>query len=266
MRRELGNGIAMALRGSLQDLGLADILQLVFKTKKVGRLRLTNDFDDVWADIDAGWIIDADTDGRPSDAKLGSRLVRAGLLTSAELGVALKRRAETGAPIAEILATAGYATPETIAQYATLQATDTVFEVFTWSDGQYHFEEQPVGEPSAWIEPINGEQLLMHGIVIAAEWPTIERRVPSGDWIVSHRRGLPPERELTADQLFMDPNAPPPTSDDLGPNERLVHELAHPRVNAQMVIDRSPFHRLETCRCLSKLIGAGYLRLLPPRG
>ena len=255
----------MALRGSLQDLGLADILQLIFKTKKVGRLRLANDFDEVWAEVHAGWIINADTDGRPSDAKLGNRLVRVGLLSNAELGVALKRRAETGAPIAEILTQSGYVTPETITQYATLQATDTIFEVFTWSDGQYEFEEHRGVQPPAWISPINGDQLLMHGIVIADEWPTIAQRVPSGDWRVGHRHPLPPEPELTADVLFTDPNALPPSADDLGPNERRVHEIAQPRMSVQMIIDRSAYHRLETCRCLSKLIGGGYLRLVGPR-
>ncbi len=253
----------MALRGSLQDMGLADILQLIFKTKKIGRLRLSNDFDEVWADIHAAWIINADTDGRPSDAKLGSRLVRAGVLTNAELGVALKKRAETGAPIAEILISSGFATSETITQYATLQATDTVYEVFTWSAGQYHFEERPVVEPPPWIEPINGEQLLMHGIVLAAEWPVISKRVPSGDWVVGYRRTLPPEEELTADALFSGDMEP--ADDDIGPNERVVHELAQPRVNVQAIIDRSPFHRLETCLCLSKLVGAGFLRLNSPR-
>ena len=252
----------MALRGSLQDLGLADILQLIFKTKKIGRLRLSNDFDEVWADIHAGWIIDADTDGRPSDAKLGSRLVRAGVLTNAELGVALKRRAETGAPIADILTKARYTTPEVITRYATLQATDTVYEAFTWSEGQYHFEERPLGEPPPWIEPINGEQVLLHGIMIANEWPTIAERVPSGDWLVAYRRALPPETEMTADALFSDDIHDP---DELGPNERTVHDLAQPRVHVQMIIDRSPFHRLETCRCLSKLVGGGYLRLQSPR-
>ena len=257
----------MALRGSLQDLGLADILQLIFKTKKIGRLRLSNDFDEVWADIHGAWIVNADTDGRPSDAKLGSRLVRAGILTNAELGAALKQRADTGAPIAEILIEEGFATPETITTYATLQATDTVFEVFTWDEGQYHFEERPVADAPAWIEPINGEQLLMHGIVLAAEWPTIKQRVPSGDWRVGYRRALPPEAEVSPDALFGGPdsdNAFGP-ADDLGANERIVHELAQPRTNVQTVIDRSPFHRLETCRCLSKLVGAGYLRLTSPR-
>ncbi|MEO1335821.1 MAG: DUF4388 domain-containing protein [Myxococcota bacterium] len=254
------------MRGSLQDLGLADILQLIFRTKKVGRLRLTNDYDEVWADIHRGWIIDADTEGRPSDAKLGSRLMRAGLLTNAELGLALKRRNETGAPIAEILTRAGYATPETITQYATLQVTDTVYEVFTWSDGQYQFDERPVVEPPLWIQPINGDQLLMHGIVLAAEWATIARRVPSGDWRVAHRHPLPPEQELTADALFTDPTATPMSEDDIGSNERLIHELAQVRTTVQTIIDRSPFHRLETCRCLSKLVGEGYLRLMAPRG
>lgn len=247
-------------------MGLADILQLIFKTKKIGRLRLSNDFDEVWADIHAAWIVNADTDGRPSDAKLGSRLVRAGLLTNAELGAALKRRADTGAPIAEILMEAGYTTPETITTYATLQATDTVFEVFTWSEGQYHFEERPVAEAPSWIEPINGEQMLLHGIVLAADWPTIKQRVPSGDWRVGYRRALPPETEMSADALFGHAEGGPAQQDDLGPNERIVHELAQPRTNVQTVIDRSPFHRLETCRCLSKLVGAGYLRLASPRG
>ena len=260
----------MALRGHTEDYGLADALQLIQKAGKSGMLRCENEADDIRLLIDNGWILSAEIAGRPNDAALGSRLVRAGVITTGELGNALVRRAKTSEPITEILLDAGVATVETLRQFATLMATDTLFEVFTWSRGTYEFLEGAIQAPRTFMQAISLDDMLMQGIVIMDEWPKIQTRIPNHSQIVDRRWAVPPESEPSVDALFggfdEQAMAAPARAGrvEIGDHERILHDLAVPGIDVQAIIDRSPFHRLETMRCLSVLIGEHYVRLRDP--
>ncbi|MEQ8275531.1 MAG: DUF4388 domain-containing protein [Deltaproteobacteria bacterium] len=255
----------MPLRGPIQDFGLADVLQLIAKAHRSGYIRLTNDIDEVTVTVKEGRVLDVVDEGRPGNAKLGNRLVRAGLLTNAELGQALKRRVETNAPIAHILEELRLATRESIVQYATMEATDALFDIFTWERGTYEFEETAVADPDTAIEPIPADALLMQGIVLVDEWPTIKERIPSERWRVARRFDLPPEPEPEELPMFGLADSPEnPTQLEVGPNERVVHELCAPGHAVRTIADRAPFHRFETFRCLSHLIGFLYIELVAP--
>ncbi len=253
----------MALRGNTQDFGLADVLQLIAKAGKCGILRCENETDDIRVLIDRGWVINVETAGRPNDAKLGTRLVRAGVITDAELGTALVRRAQTSEPITEIVLDLGIATQETLKHYTTLLATDTLFALFTWETGTYEFMEGAISAPRTFVEAIGLDEMLMQGIVLMDEWPKILKRIPSGGSVVEHRWELPPETEPSAEMMFGDFDMPG-TSDapvEVGPNERVIYDLCHPGTEVQAVVDQSPFHRFETYRCISNLVGDQFIRL-----
>ncbi len=255
----------MPLRGPIQDFGLADVLQLISKAHRSGYIRITNDIDELTVTVRDGRVTKVVDEGRPGDAKLGNRLVRAGLLTNAELGQALKRRVETNAPIAHILRELHLATHESIVQYATMEATDALFDVFTWREGTYEFEETAVPADDSPIEPIAADALLMQGIVLVDEWPTIQERIPDERWRVANRFALPPEPEPEDMPMFGLTDGPESsTQNEIGPNERVVHELCLPGHAVRTIADRAPFHRFETLRCLSHLIGFLYIDLVAP--
>jgi hypothetical protein len=191
--------------------------------------------------------------------------MRAGLLTNGELGQALKMRVETGASIAPILQELHFATAESITQYATMEATDTLFDAFTWDRGSYEFEEHGVVAADTAIEPIHTEALLMQGIVLVDEWPTIKKRIPNEKWQIVRRFDLPEELETDDLPMFgLTGGADVPVDTEVGPNERVVHELCAPGHTIRTIADRAPFHRFETYRCLSHLIGHLYIELAAP--
>lgn len=251
----------MALRGQIEDYGLADALQLVAKSNKSGILRCESDADDIRLLIEDSWILSAEAAGRPNDAKLGTRLVRGAVITESELGNALSRRAQTSEPITEILLDEGLATLETLKHFATLLATETLFEIFTWRTGTYEFLEGAVQAPRTFIEPMSLDEILMQGIVLMDEWPKILARVPGGGARVERRWALPPETEPSVDSLFGGSEGPGGELSEIGPNERLVHDLCRPGVEVQSIVDQAPFHRFETYRCLAHLIGEHFVRL-----
>lgn len=252
----------MPLRGQIEDYGLADALQLVAKSQKSGMLRCDSDADDLRLLIESNWIVSAESAGRPNDAKLGNRLVRAGVITDGELGTALVRRARTSEPITEILLDEQLATVDTLKQFATLLATETVFEVFTWQRGTYEFLEGAIQVPRTFVDPMPLDEILMQGIVLMDEWPQIEGRVLNGAQEIDQRWPLPPETEPDVDALFgFGGTSNDSAGADMGPNERLVHDLCRPGVDIQAVVDQAPFHKYETYRCLSRLVGEHFVRL-----
>lgn len=251
----------MALRGQIEDYGLADALQLVAKSQKSGMLRCQNDAEDLRMLIENNLVLSAESAGRPNDAKLGNRLVRAGIITDGELGTALVRRARTSEPITEILLDEQLATVETLKHFATLLATETLFSIFTWQRGTYEFLEGAIQAPRSFVEPMHLDEILMQGIVLMDEWPAIEGRVLNGSNVIEKRWPLPPETEPNVDALFGLGDQSPGGNPEVGPNERLVHDLCRPGVQLQALLDQAPFHKYETYRCLAHLVGEHFVRL-----
>lgn len=255
----------MALRGYTQDFGLADALQLIVNGSKSGALRCVSQEETVVFGVDEAYITRVETEGRPTGARLGNRLVRASVLTRAELGRVLARRARTQEPVEALVVELGLTDTETVRHHVTLLAADALLETFLWTEGTYELIEGGAPEPSPWIVPISVEQLLMQGVPLVQDWPQIDETIPSANTRIASRRTIPQAAvttELTTDLLFGSDSSPQSTS-ALDENERVVHELCEPGLDVQTVVDRSPFHRMETCRCLRTLVGNELVTLRP---
>ena len=252
------------MKGRIQEFGLADVLQLILNSGKTGILHLDNGDDEVEVGITEGWVVSADTPFRPSGSQIASRLVRAGLMNQSQMGNALKRRADTGEEMPKILMKLGYAEEEMVRLYLNLQMTETLLDLFTWKTGTYEFVPGQIEQPSDLIEPAGIEQLLMNGFRIADEWPLVCARIPNFAYRILGRKALPPQVDEHSDDLFGIAETAPAVADEIGTNERMIFGLCTPGVDIQTIIDRAPIDRFETCRCLSTLIGAGFVHIEPP--
>jgi hypothetical protein len=251
------------MKGRIHDFGLADVLQLILTSGKSGTLHLDNGEDEVEVGVENGWIVSADTPFRPSGSQLASRLVRAGKMTHGQMGNALKQRAETGEDMPTVLMKLRYAESDTLSLYLNMQMTETLLELFTWKSGTYEFTPGRIEKQHALIEPAGIEQILMYGFRIADEWPLVCARIPHFAYRVLERRALPAERPEESDDLF-GMKTDPGIREEIGQNERIIFGLCLPGLEVQTIIDRAPIDRFETCRCLSTLIGEGYVMLEPP--
>lgn len=257
----------MPLRGQTQDFGLADAIQLIVQSGKSGALRCVSNEETVVFGVDAAFVNRVETEGRPTGARLGNRLVGAGVLTREELGRVLVRRARNQEPVESLVVELGLADPQTVQHHVTLLGTDSLLEIFLWADGTYELIEGGAPEPNPWIIPISLEELLVMGIPLVHEWPTIAEAIPSAKMRIAERRMIPDvlissSFDSASELMFVGDDAG--GANGLGDNERLVHGLCEPGLDVQTVLDRSPFHRLETCRCLNALLGQQLLSLRPP--
>src|SRR5579871_6238592 len=85
----------MALKGTLKDFGIADILQLIGQQQKTGTLHLINRDQEVHIAFKDGSIVKAESATRKKKDLIGNMLVRAEIITEPQLQTALETQQRT---------------------------------------------------------------------------------------------------------------------------------------------------------------------------
>jgi tetratricopeptide (TPR) repeat protein len=171
----------MALEGALQDVGLADICQLLGMGRKTGCLSITDRSNFGYIYFRHGRVIHASVLNRPD--RLGDLLVRNKVITRDQLAKAVKVQAlEKRRRLGEILVEEGSVTEEELQLYIKRQTEEAVYHLFTWGQGSFHFDpDQTSDEESIYLVDIAPESLLMEGARRVDEWQLIEKKIPTFD-------------------------------------------------------------------------------------
>jgi hypothetical protein len=177
------------MQGKIADFGIPDIFQLVSSQGKSGSLAISgNDRVTIFL-FSEGKIVDVQPDRRESKSLLGTMLRDAGFLTDSDLRRLLSFQGAGGKKIGELLVEKGKVSKEVVARYLVLQVKECLFDVLTFSEGEYRFEGFAV-RPFAWGgEPIRPDVLLMEGMQFLDEYPRYRGIFPSGDFLVTRKRG-----------------------------------------------------------------------------
>src|SRR5689334_2592085 len=127
----------MALRGTLKDFGIADIFQLVGHQGKTGRLSVKKGDQQVDVYFFEGSVVRAQPTSREAKDLFGSMLVRAEVVTQAQLDRALEQQRGGGRRLGDILAEIAGVEPEALNSFAKLQTNETLYRLFLWDSGTY---------------------------------------------------------------------------------------------------------------------------------
>ena len=263
----------MALQGTLKDFGIAEILQLIAQQTKSGTLRLRNREEEVHVYFDAGNVVRAEQVEGKEAHLLGHRLVRAGIITERELEDALEEQRRTLKRLGDVLLARNAVSRDDLREMAWLQATETLYRLFTWKSGTYEFEAGEVTWDKGTIRPIRGEAILMEGFRMVDEWPLIRKKITSRRMTFEKVKELEPAPDQPAeeddgfDAAFGEGPAPQKSAgDEIGPNERRVMELVQTGRTVERLVELARLGEFETCKALFNLVNAGYLRAIaPPR-
>ncbi|HYV49549.1 MAG TPA: DUF4388 domain-containing protein [Myxococcaceae bacterium] len=271
----------MALEGTLKDFGIADILQLIGQQQKTGILHLTTKEQEVSIGFQDGNIVKAESSTRNKKELIGEMLVRAEIITPSQLETALDAQRRSLKRLGDVLVSLKMITPDRFKQMVHLQATETLYKLFTWKSGKYEFEQVPVDvDKDSGIAPIRAESVLMEGFRMVDEWPVIKRVINRYDLSFEKTRELPLPAggrdafDAALDSAFGD--AAPGGDDDepsgarefksIGESERRVYTLATPGRDLRKLVDLACLGEFETCKALLNLVNNGYLRAVPPAG
>lgn len=172
----------MAIEGPLRELGIHDVFQLLDLSRKTGTLRVRSDLrnDEGFVRFEAGRVVHAIVRSNP--AQVEDLLVQSGRVTADELAQARAAVAASGGKvtIGEELVRVGAIPRRELDRQQRLQIESVVFELMSWQEGFFSFEERPADEaPIATDIRVSTESLLMEGARRIDEWSRIADRIPS---------------------------------------------------------------------------------------
>jgi len=264
----------MALKGTLKDFGIADILQLIGQQQKTGQLCLANKEQEVNVFFKDGNIARVESVTRKKKDLIGNMLVRAEIITEAQLEEALETQRRTLKRLGDVLVSSGFITAPNFKKMMQLQATETIYRLFSWDAGTYEFKVEPVVSDSEAITPLRAESVLMEGFRMVDEWPVIRKKINRLDMMFEVTRPLPPPRvqEVDLDAAFDDAFAEKKKDENkgefksVGDSERRVYEVIAPGRDVRKLIDVSCLGEFETCKALLNLINLEYARPISANG
>jgi tetratricopeptide (TPR) repeat protein len=196
----------MAIKGSLKEASLPDVLQLLAMGKKTGCLSVThrNNFGSIY--FDKGRICYAAIVNRRD--RLGDILLKSGAITPAQLQEAIEsQEKQRDKRLGEILVGLGIISRDDLHKQIRLQIEEAVYFLFTWTQGTFNFEADIRPEEQDFLVLINPESLLLEGARRVDEWSLIEKKIPSFDIVfdIDLRRLDESAAKLTQEQQVLLP-------------------------------------------------------------
>jgi tetratricopeptide (TPR) repeat protein len=231
----------MAIKGSLREASLPDVLQLLALGQKTGCLSIADRSNFGYIFFDRGRICYASIVNRRD--RLGDILVKHEKITQDQLDTAVARQTrERDKKLGEILVEQGAISQPELERYIRVQIEEAVYFLFTWTQGTFNFEADVKPERQDFLVSINPESLLLEGARRVDEWGLIEKKVPSFDiiFIVDHERLDISEAQLTETQ------------------QRILPLLDGSR-DVNQVVEDSGMGEFEVGKAIYGLITAGFL-------
>jgi tetratricopeptide (TPR) repeat protein len=234
----------MAIRGSLREASLPDVLQLLAMGKKTGCLSVThrNQFGTIH--FERGRISYATIVNRRD--RLGDLLVKHKLVSAEALEAAIAAQAaDPQRRLGDLLVKAGHLKREQLHDYLKHQIEEAVYLLFTWSQGTFAFEPDVVPDPQEVTVSISPESLLLEGARRVDEWSLIEKKIPSLDIVFSLDREHLVESDV-----------------DVTPEQEIVIPLIDGRRDVTAIVEESGLDDFTVGKALFGLATAGFLRRL----
>ena len=170
----------MAIKGSLKEASLPDVLQLLSLGQKTGCLSVTDRTNLGNIYFHEGWICYASIVNRRD--RLGDMLVKSEKVTHEQLEQAIERQSkERHNKLGQILLQSGAITQADLEECVRIQVEEAVYYLFTWTQGSFRFDADVGPEDEDVSLSINPESLLLEGARRIDEWSLIEKKVPSFD-------------------------------------------------------------------------------------
>jgi len=231
----------VAIKGSLKEASLPDVLQLLAMGKKTGCLSVTHRSNFGYIFFEKGRISYASIVNRRD--RLGDMLVKNSVISQQQLESAIAAQAKTrDKRIGELLVEQNALTREELHQYVRRQIEEAVYFLFTWMQGTFNFEADVHPEEQDLLVSINPESLLLEGARRMDEWNLVEKKIPSFDLVFE-----------------MDQNHVKASDAELTEEQRTVLELIDGQRDVQGIIDESGLVEFEVGKALYGLLTAGFV-------
>lgn len=170
----------MTIEGPLKELHIHDVFQLLDLGRKTGVLVVTSDLrqNDGTVYFEGGAVVGAEIKSNPHP--LGSLLIRSGKVSADDVNRAVDMQASRdGQRLGELLVEIGAISRKELDRQISDQVEEVIFELMSWSEGYFSFEESEPGQsPAEAHYRIPTESLLMEAARRIDEWSRFESKIP----------------------------------------------------------------------------------------
>ena len=173
----------MGLKGDLSTFSLAEVFQLIASSAKEGTLEVSDEESRKVIYFSKNGI-KLLSSGKRKGLPLGELLLRAGVITQAQLNQALEHQKKTSLRLGEILRAFGFIKEDDIQRAVRSQIEEEIYDLFTWQKASFEFKE---GSPPAELldpeNPVTALNLDANALVFEAarridEWELIRKHIP----------------------------------------------------------------------------------------
>lgn len=228
----------MAIKGSLSEASLPDVIQLLTYSGKSGCLSVTDgrNFGNIF--ISEGKIIYATILNKKQ--RLGDILLMKKTIDNETLSRALEiQKSDKKKRLGEILIDMGAINRDILEKELKEQIEQTIFTMLTWESGYFNFEADLLPSAEEYTVQLSAQELLLEGARRIDEWRKIENKIPPFETILVRKENTE-EIPLTAE-------------------EKKVVELIDGNRTIDDILKLSDFDFFETCRTIYGLLSAGLI-------
>ncbi len=172
----------MALKGNLKDVGLNQLLNLIYLAHKTGALTIQHDGGGTAARLffREGKLIQAAMDGQP--ARLTDIMVQVGKLTADQAkAVRARSKVDTDKELGLLMIQNNVLNQNDIVQGVKNYLLESVYTLFTWHTGTFRFDPNVLPPEERITVAVSLDHLIIEGSRRVQEWEHLRDELPDLD-------------------------------------------------------------------------------------
>ena len=170
----------MALKGNLRDFSIVQLLNLINLARKTGTLKVERNGERARLAFREGKLIYATVNGEGSQLALALR--QSGMISQEQARVIRSRSGgRSDKELGLLLVNAGYVSQQDILKSMRSRILNSVYPLFTWTQGAFSFESEPPADDGDITVPIDLENVIMQGTRRLEQWERLQEELPDLD-------------------------------------------------------------------------------------
>ena len=239
----------MALKGNLRDFSTTQLLNLIHLARKTGALTLQGEPGVTTLFFREGRLIY--TTNTAQDEQLASVLAQSGKLSKENAKIIRERsNTQTDKELAMLLINAGHVSQQDIVSSVRSGFLETVYGLFTYSDGPFHFEPNQLPAQDVITVPIELENVILEGSRRVEEWERLQDELPDLNMALKFTDS--PQVQLRDINLSVD--------------EWRVISFINPRNSIKRIAQRIGMDDFQIRKIIYGFLQAGLVEMVQPEG
>ena len=172
----------MALKGNLKDVGLNQLLNLIYLARKTGALTVQNDTGGGGARLffREGKLVQASMDGRVT--RLTDIMVKVGKLSVEQAkNIRARSQVDTDKELGLLMIHSGMLNQNDIIQGVKNYLLEAVYQLFTWRSGAFRFDPNLLPPEERITVAVSLDHLIIEGSRRVQEWEHLRDELPDLD-------------------------------------------------------------------------------------